>query len=212
MVKTQDLNDPLIVSILKKYDRGKLFDYGCGDGRLTYKVAQLGYKIIAFDINEDLINNQKQKNENILFLTEKEFKLRFDCFKTFFNIILCSLVLCVIEDDEEVKMILKNCSIMLKPEGLFVLSLCNPFYTWVKETELQTKFLPEDFRYENKTKYFKKMKSSEHIREDIHRPFSFYENILNKNDFKIVEIHQTIGKNLHCELFASDFLIILCKK
>ncbi len=212
MIKTHDIITPFIISILKKYKPGKLFDYGCGDGAIARTIRKLGYEIVAYDIDEPLIKKLQTKSIHIEYLTESEFRMRFTDLYKFFDYFLCSLVVCTIEEDEILLKILEDCSKLLKPEGLFILLFCNPLYTWVKNTELQIKFLPNNFEYSKKFKIKKKMKHSGNIREDIHRPLSFYENKLNEKGFTIKEIYQTTTKDLSSGLDVSDFILLLCKK
>ena len=138
--------------------------------------------------------------------------MRFTKYNEFFDYVLCSLVVCTIEEDDIVLKILEDCFKLLKPEGVFILLLCNPLYTWVKETELQIKFLPIEFDYNKKIKFKKKLKHSSNIREDIHRPLSFYEKHVNKKGFIIEEIYQTRTKDLSSGMDVSDFIILNCLK
>ncbi|MHA1757185.1 MAG: class I SAM-dependent methyltransferase, partial [Promethearchaeota archaeon] len=101
MIKTQDLNDKLIMQILEKYKPGKLFDYGCGNGNLSINISKLDFEVVGFDINDSLIMKQKEKNRNILFLTLNEFLIEKLKFKEFFDYLLCSLVVCEVEDNKE---------------------------------------------------------------------------------------------------------------
>ncbi len=212
MISTRSLIDSLVISILQKYPPTNIFDYGCGDGVLSKKIKNLGFSIKGFDIDKNLILKLKSEIDSSVFYNQKEFYSEKKKLMNNFNFVLCSLVLCVVYDDIEVQNIIKNCYDLLKEKGIFICVICNPLYTWVENTEIQNKFIPEDFRYEIKMVYKKRMKLSKNIREDIHRPLHFYEKLFLKNKFQIREFHQTEGKNCKTGTFASDFLLLLCTK
>jgi len=213
MISTSDIMDEEILRILKTIAPSKLFDYGCGHTNLIHKIASLGHEVTGFDISNEAIKQQMEKDNqyNINFLKNTEYiKFKYD-FAESFDIVTSSLVLCVISDIAELKEVIDNVSILLKPRGLFVVSICNPLYIFHKESQVQTKIVPSDVNYQDSFEYRKIVKCTGNTRVDYHRPLGFYETLFSDCGFKIVEILQTPGSSPNDE-FVSDFLVFKCIK
>lgn len=60
---------PRILKIIGKVKNKKIFDYGCGEGRLSRILYDLGSNVCAFDISESMIKKARDKNNsrNILY-------------------------------------------------------------------------------------------------------------------------------------------------
>ena len=212
MFSTRSLIDPLVISILQRFSPSNLFDYGCGDAVLSKKIKNLGYSIKGFDIDNSLIQKLKCESKTKEFLNQKEFFREKEKLIDTFDFVLCSLVLCIVNNENEVQNIIQTCYNLLRKKGIFILVICNPLYTWVEQTEIQNKILPENFRYDSKFLIQKEIKLSGNLREDVHRPLHYYEKIILENNFEIKEFHQTKGKDCKTGKFASDFLLLLCTK
>src|SRR6056297_3231720 len=139
IVSTHDIIDPITLSILDTVPKGKLFDYGCGDCFLTKKVMQLGFDVIGFDVDTKTLLSARRKDSRLDVLTQNEFYRSPFEFRGKFDVVLCSLVVCVIEENRDLLQLFSNIASLIKPDGTLVLSLCNPRYTHVKRTKLQTK-------------------------------------------------------------------------
>jgi hypothetical protein len=72
--------------------------------------------------------------------------------------------------------------------------------------------LPDNFDYQNETKFIKKIYSSGRERFDVHRPLSFYETLFEKYNLDIKEIIQTNDSNNINGIYNSDFMIFILQK
>lgn len=106
---------------LNSLDNKKILDDGCGDGALTYLIAQDGADMTGLDLSPDAINIAKQKIKrkklNINFLCGNSFNLPFS--ENYFDAVIS---LEVIEHIIEPADFLKEIYRVLKPGGVVVLS------------------------------------------------------------------------------------------
>lgn len=212
MKSVNDIIDPLILSTVTECSGKKLFDYGCGHTDLTQKIASLNYQVTAFDIDDKVIAIQKEKENpyNIEFLDFKEFAVRKTEMRGAFDIILSSLVLCVIEDQEEIDELMDNINFLTKPNGCLISAICNPLSIF-KDSSIQKKIIPANVSYQDHFRYSKIINSTGRERPDFHRPMKYYETLFSNHGFRIIDIKQSIGKNQNDEI-TSDFIVFKCRK
>ncbi len=114
------------VDVQKLYDRflprineqGKILDAGCGSGRDSKNFLNLGYKIVAFDANESLVELASE------YLGQAVTQATFESFNaepcSFDGIWACASLLHVPSD--ELPRTLSHLAEMLKPNGVFYCS------------------------------------------------------------------------------------------
>ena len=198
--------DGKIISLIEKYKPKTLLDYGAGKCKITNSISQY-VKCSVFDIDLNIIKERHDSRtriiENIDDIIDKEK----------FDMVICCLVLCNVNDDWNNK-ILFNINKILKEKGHLIISICNPFFDDIPETELRIKGYEGDY---SKIVSYKKIIMSggkEKEKEDYHRPFLYYENLLQRNGFKIINIYETDGVNitkLNCNCI-SEYLIFDIEK
>lgn len=208
MTHISDVFDPVIVEMLASYQGEEVFDYGCGHGQISVQLVRLGKKVTAFDVSDVLIRKNRFRDVkiNITYLSTKEFNVN-DLLRRF-PLVLCSLVLCIVEDDNEFREILKNINLLLDTDGIAMFSICNPLAFNILETSIQTRHILPGSDYNDKFVYKKTIKSTGGCREDVHRPLGFYESEFNKAKLKIKRIDQVPNPG---EIY-SDFMIITTEK
>jgi len=213
VITTSNIMDKAILEAVRDIPRSRLFDYGCGYTDLTQKLALTGHEVAGFDISDEVVDIQKKKDNpyGIRFLTNSEFLDSKGKMEESFDIVISSLVLCVISNLNEVNEIMKDMTFLLKPEGWLVVGICNPLYTFHNESEVQKKIIPPGRYYHDYFKYSKIVKSTGRERIDYHRPLGFYESLFSNHGFKIIETIQTPGTSPSGE-FVSDFIIFKCIK
>lgn len=109
-----------------------LLDIGCSDGRVASGLSQmnLGYKIKAIDLSEDLIkiakkvNQADQENVEVLYLNMLELQNKFSE-ESFDGIYCIGNTLVHLKDASEIRSAIKSMYDVLKPGGGLVLQILN---------------------------------------------------------------------------------------
>ncbi|MHA1435309.1 MAG: methyltransferase domain-containing protein [Candidatus Heimdallarchaeota archaeon] len=209
--------DPYLSKLIQETigkKEAQIFDYGCGDGHVLLNLNQ-DYNIVAYDNDSNIIHklvkklekinckNIKAINENHFFEKKQDFSLKFD-------LVLCSLVLCLYEDKKEMQNILSDLKILAKENGLIIIVICNPLFIHELESETIIRHLPKDWQYDQTFKYSKTVKLTNNKRYDVHRPLKEYETIIHKSGLKIEALLQ-VPPVFQREKFISDYLIFMCR-
>jgi 2-polyprenyl-3-methyl-5-hydroxy-6-metoxy-1,4-benzoquinol methylase len=117
----------LIASEIPLEDYPVILDLGCGRGRHSLELARRGYRVTGIDLSENAIEKAQkkaagQKLANIDFMVRD---MRQPLLQTFDAIVnLFTTFGYFLEDDENSK-VLQGVSMMLKPNGLFMLDYLN---------------------------------------------------------------------------------------
>ena len=132
-------------------------------------------------------------------------------YKEKFDMVICCLVLCNVDDDWN-NTILFNISSILSEKGHLLISICNPFFDDISHTELRSKGYEDD--YSKILLYKKNINLEDKIKEKegYHRPFLYYENLFQRNGFKIINIYESDGVNLDNLNIISEYLIFDLEK
>ena len=173
--------DNKLIELFGNLNRKKILDYGAGPAVLESELKKLGAYVKTFDISEEMNNICRQKigSENVYSIVNELPKNKFD-------IIICNLVLCIVEEDE-VKNILRNIKNALNQKGFAFIGVCNPKIFYVPESRL-------DFRKQTGNKYeenhvYKKIKKEGTYEiHEIHRPIEWYEKTYKELGLNLVEI------------------------
>lgn len=108
-----------VPQLIEKYVKGKrALDFGCGGGRSTRFLKELGLDVIGVDISKDMINEARHKDPKGKYRHIKSDKLPFE--NSAFDLILSSIVFMEIPSKEEMAKILKEMKRVLKPEGIIL--------------------------------------------------------------------------------------------
>ncbi len=196
--------DNTIISALGDIKNKKILDYGCGPGILAYVLKNLGANVKGFDISEEMIKacGEKIGKENV-------YKNIIEIPKNHFDIIICNLVLCIIEE-LEVKTVCENISKLLNKKGLVYIGFCNPKIFSVKESQLDFRFQTGN-KYEENHIYKKLKKEGNYEILELHRPIEWYEKVYKEAGLKLLEILFTPEYELKRNKI-NDFVIFkLCK-
>ena len=184
----------------------RVLDYGCGDGRLVEKLAGMGIPATGYDPDPDSIARCLEKlgpdtcggKELLVNLLDENAR---------FDTVVCGRVLCAIEEDTEFRNSLQDLRRLVSDSGRVLVSVCNPFHLSTEATELWTRHLPPDFRYESTFVYEKTVTSSGNRRSEVHRSFSCYGQVFLDAGFRVEEIMELDGTDTANLLPASDHLV-----
>ena len=198
--------DPALYELLNECAPTTILDYGCGMGELALTLANHGHEIVGYDVDEELIASLRLSGDKVQFIDPEQLKGMKEQGLTFKKIV-CSLVLCTIEDDEEVHRVLKDLRSFSTDQTELIVAVCNPEYISVKETESHLK-LDLPITIAGKFTYQKKLKSLGTTRPDVYRPLSVYRSMFEANGLYLQETYDTPATNLADGTPASDFMII----
>ena len=197
----EELHDNQIINLINKHKPKTILDYGAGKCKIANTLDEK-YNFTVYDINTELLKSRASKNINVIFNLEN--------LKTKFDMIICNLVLCCVDNiiSEE---IMKNISSLLKINKHTILSICNPFYNTINETELRKNGLKSD--YKNSKIFYKNTRIGIPQRKEYHRPIEYYINLFFKNGFEIINVYEGEGINTNNMLSIGEHLIFeLIKK
>ncbi|MHB1709482.1 MAG: glycosyltransferase [Thermoplasmataceae archaeon] len=195
---TADLIDEQILRMISLKPGDNVLDYGCGDGRVSRKLRDMGYSVSAYDTD---MSKFSSRGDNVGIEDVREVPK--DSGK--YRAIICSLVLCTISDDKEFRSVLRDLRKLIATNGTCVISVCNPLSTSVRKTCNRinadiTKNYEENFQ-------FKKIVLSTHnSRTDFHRPVGRYIHEFNLAGFQVDSINESDGADTEDLLPSSDFI------
>lgn len=154
-----------------------ILDYGAGKCKLAKLLSASANDFYVYDIDTAAVKRfHKQSN---IYTDIKQIP------DSMFDVVLCNRVICSINNDE-LNTVLYNISKCLKINGKLYLSICNPFFNSKNATSVQS--IDEFEEYAFFSKFDKHMKQTSNTRVEYHRPFKFYQYILQKYGFKIEKI------------------------
>ena len=152
--------------------KGRLLDYGCGNGKRAAALARRGFDVVAYDIDPTRWPQWKalsppespRKTGSLKFTVHSDEALD----AAPYDVVLCRRVVCTIED-QEFHEVLRNLRTAVKDDGQVIVSCCNPLFTFGGETAEAKRLLPADVHYETTFTYEKQMRGGR-MRKEVHRP------------------------------------------
>jgi len=208
-VKTKSsVLDDQVVRLITRDSPRSVLDYGCGTGKISEELSKQGFIVVGYDIDDEQIMENRLKHSKVKYLTLKdlvELDVKFDK-------VLCCLVLCTIVSDDEVDKVVKDLRKHVDESGEVLVLICNPFNTFVVETETHVKGdLPDETRYHEKFSYLKHVKETSNTRKETHRPYSYYEHLFRREGLEVTGLTEINSTEVRELAPASDFMMIRLK-
>ena len=122
---TRDLDSNVTRSLLADLRVDSILELGCGTGKNTVFLAEIGKHVHALDYSQGMIEKAKQKvkAENVRF-EMADLTKRWHCADGDYDLIVCCLVL---EHIEDLSHIFSEAARTLKPDGRFLINELHPF-------------------------------------------------------------------------------------
>ena len=122
---TRDLDQKVTKESLANFHFDSILELGCGTGKNTVFLAQIGARIQALDFSEGMIEKarKKVKAENVKF-SVADLTKKWPCEDTSYDLIVCNLIL---EHIEELTFIFSEVARVLVQDGRFLLNELHPF-------------------------------------------------------------------------------------
>lgn len=194
----EQTHDPIVIDLIKQINPISVLDYGAGKCKIANVLAQY-MSVSVFDINREQLKARAHENVTVVEDIEKT--------QDSFDLVNCNLVLCC-TNNQKVEYILGKAYNLLDDDGHLILSICNPFFDDIEQTETRLSGNYSDYSlcktYQKKTRFI--------CREEYHRPFAFYQRMLQKKGFEIIEIREDDGVNVKSLNPISEHLIMVCRK
>lgn len=170
--------DDLILSQMDIVKDKRILDYGCGPGIISHALEEKEADIDIFDINKRILKIARKRvlEKHIIYEADNISENTYD-------LVLCNLVLCIVED-EEVPKILKNIYNALKYKGIAYIGFCNPKIFKVRETKLDIRHFTGE-KYKDNHTYLKEKKEGGYLIPEKHRPTEWYIGMFIKAGFKV---------------------------
>jgi GT2 family glycosyltransferase/SAM-dependent methyltransferase len=200
-----------IVRLVSESNPSSIFDYGCGRGSIAEALAEKEFPVTGYDLDRTVLARNRKETVKAHYIDSKELALLKDK-GTKFDRVICSLVLCTISNDSEATEVLQDIRSLVSHDGEAIIALCNPFSSFVKESETHVKLdIPDDSHYHEPFAYQKKMRETGKIRTEFHWPFSWYKHQIHRQGFEIETIEEVMTTDIPNLCPSSDFLILTMK-
>lgn len=212
----RDVLHPLIVEKVNALSPKKYLDYGAGDGRMSSKI-NVDIPIDLFDISQHMIDEAKGV------LGKRLIKVYTDSNsipKTYYDVIVCSMVLLCIDNEPDYKNALSCIAASLKPGGTAIFSTTHPCFRQSFFCDFFTEYSNgKQFNYFEEGKPFQvtihdQEQQNKVSFEDYHWSLAFTINNIILAGLSIKEIIETTDDTLipNHNKSTSPFLIIITEK
>jgi len=195
-----ELHDPWLLDIISRHPPGKLLDWGCGNGRLTGAIANLGHTIDAFD-PETGFKQRVDSSIGVSWIDGSE-----SISNSTYDIALASLVLCVIEDNREASSTLATLRRGLKSDGIALVTVCHPRYITTRCST--TTVRPAVEVGSGLVSYEKRVRSTGRYRTEHTRSIELIEELANEAGLEIVGTYDSPGFDVDKSEPISEYLAL----
>jgi SAM-dependent methyltransferase len=180
--------------------RLRILDYGCGKGRLARRFAALGHEVVAYDpdpaLKPHLEALQTSAIRGVLSVPTDRF-----------DVVVCELVLCTIEDGPVYESILTDLRRLVRDDGRVIVAVCNPAFTLGGDTPLQHRILSPDACIERVFVWEKIHAATGARRRDVHRPIARLRRDFLRAGLAVESVRETETVDLERFEPASDFIV-----
>ena len=197
----EDLHDDIVLNLVDEYIPQNVLDYGAGKCKIANALSQR-YDVAVFDIDMETVQKRALPQVEIFDNAESIPSEKYD-------IVLNNLVLCCVEN-KTAEQIVRNIVDKVKNGGHVLISICNPFFNNVHNTELRTSGLLG--KYNQTETFIKQTTIGTPTRKEYHRPIEFYLNLFERYGLRIEHIVEGRGANLDTLFPIAEHLIFVCKK
>ena len=148
----------------------RVLDYGCGSGELAKTLADGGAEVLGFDPDRRTRWERLGSSMDKLRFTDVRDEALNGAALGRFDLVVCQRVLCTVEDDTELRCILKDLRAAVAADGRVVVTLCDPHFTFCGPTPEAERELPPNARYQDTFAWHKTVRTSGRKRREVHRP------------------------------------------
>ena len=206
--KVYEILYPFILKKIEEISPNSILDYGCGKGKVSETLSKKKFKVVGFDPDKSIIQRCKANQSNAIYYDSRE---KLSLIKYKFDLVLNSLVLCILENNNDLELVLKDLRRYVSENGDILVAICNPFYIFTQNTEIDEKIIPHEKKYNQIFVYNKRILSSDLYKKHIHRPYHFYVKKFLESNLIINSVNEAEGTNVIKFQPASDFILFHLK-
>jgi ubiquinone/menaquinone biosynthesis C-methylase UbiE len=191
-----------VFELLETENAAKILDYGCGPGKVAYRLAHLGNKqIVAVDESEHMLTIARNKRVHpaIAYSQIEQDDLSFIESSTLDYAIACYVFINT-ATEARILNIMKEIYRVLKPSGQFLILDTNPDSTGIQFTTFKNGECNKQYHYGEARKEWLNLCDGNYlVLNDYHWPKSMYFSVLNQVGFKEVSVYEPTLKDIHKE-------------
>ncbi len=116
----ETLLDRRLERMVRQRGARRVFDYGCGKGEVATALARDGVDVVGFDPDPSLAARWRRASAARFSSVREGLACRA------YDAVLCALVLCVIEPDEDFEGVVSDLAGLVAPGGEVIVAVCNP--------------------------------------------------------------------------------------
>lgn len=129
-------NYPALKLDISQYRGKRILDMSCGDGRNLQLLLNLGFKVYASEISEEIVLGLKDKFPQVEFSVGSNVNQSYK--DSFFDYVLSSSACYYLDPNKRFEGNLLEISRILKPKGYFIANVPNHENSVVKDAEINT--------------------------------------------------------------------------
>ncbi len=181
-VTAKDRLDLRLEHHVRERGDARLLDYGCGKPRTVHRLMPAD-RLVAFDIDANLRLRWARELPEARFVDLPALD-EVLAEGAEFDAVLCSLVLCVVPDDD-VPGVLARARAAVAGCGRVLVSICEPTALHTAESDYQCRHVAPGARYRDRFAYRKTVRASGRERIDYHRPLDWYRRAFARAGFRV---------------------------
>lgn len=202
----------IVDSLVLESGVARVLDYGCGKkARSARHLAEAGLTVVGYDPGRGIEESWCRFDplpSTLTLTTNREVALAAGPF----DAVISSLVLCELGDGPEYEQALADIALAARPDGLVVVTVCNPHATFGHPTPLhRRRDLPSNVTYDEAFWYMENAETGAGRRE-YHRSLSRLERDLLRHGLHVER--RISSETVDTERFepACDFLTLVCRR
>jgi GT2 family glycosyltransferase/SAM-dependent methyltransferase len=196
--------DELVVTAVLRAAPTTMLDFGCGGGHLVLRLAAGGISAVGYDPQP---SHRWSEEGGARFMSDRVAAIAGGPY----DVVVCSLVLCAIEDEVEYRDVLAGLRAAVRTDGRAIIAVCNPLHTLSGETPLQSRSLPAELDVDRPFGWTKTLQQTGMRRRDVHRPLHVLKRDLLRAGLCVEDIEETETVYLTRLEPASDFMVLTAR-
>jgi glycosyltransferase involved in cell wall biosynthesis/SAM-dependent methyltransferase len=194
----------LVLDAVVRAAPSSVLDFGCGAGRVVSDLARRGIRAVGYDPKP---SPRWADQEGTTFTTDRPTALG----GVPYDVAVCSLVLCTIEDDAAYRAVLSDLRAAVRDGGRVVIAVCNPLHTLGGDTPLQRRIVPAGADPDRTLAWTKQVHGTGALRRDVHRPLHVLRRDLLRAGLLVESVDETEAVDLARLEPASDFMVLTAR-